>query len=206
MGISSGTVVKVLLLLIFVMVAVQLILNTRQLDCPTTVIEKVVEVTREKETTEATYHTARDTLGDTDANRNTDHANGDADTNRDSHYLKKFFGGNKINLATEKFTLLMLTYKRTSILRTLIPHYCTAGPHLDKILIVWNDVATPIPADVTQIPCAAKLEFIVPPANKLSNRYYPFKEIETQGIHGSLGISPLVPRLVYMARNMNLSC
>lgn len=100
---------------------------------------------------------------------------------RDSYYLYKMLGGNRINLETEKFTLLMLTYKRTAILRKLLAHYCETGPRLDKILIIWNDIETPIPTDVRETLCSAKLDFIIPSANKLSNRYYPYDKIKTEG-------------------------
>ncbi|XP_011405216.2 PREDICTED: exostosin-like 2 [Amphimedon queenslandica] len=99
----------------------------------------------------------------------------------DMKYYWRIFRQTVSDLHQEQFTILIMTYKRTAILQRTIPHYCSAGPSLHKVLIVWNDVMTPIPESLTKIPCGqTKLEFITSKENKLTNRFVPYKEIETE--------------------------
>lgn len=98
-------------------------------------------------------------------------------------YFRKIFSiDSSKSLETEQFTILTMTYKRPSLLKILIPHYCSTGPRLHKILIIWNDIDTDIPQELKQITCEVQLHFIVSKENKLTNRFIPYQEIETQGV------------------------
>ena len=99
----------------------------------------------------------------------------------DMKYYWRIFRQTVPDLHQEQFTILIMTYKRTTILQHTIPHYCSAGPSLHKVLIVWNDVTSPVPTSLRKISCGeTKLEFIASKENKLTNRFVPYKEIETE--------------------------
>ena len=97
-------------------------------------------------------------------------------------YFNEIFRDQAINLETEQFTIVIMTYKRAALLRTLIPHYCGTGKYLDKVLIVWNDVGTEIPRDIAGHECDVPLKFLISKSNKLTNRFIPYMEIETKGM------------------------
>lgn len=80
-----------------------------------------------------------------------------------------------------KFTMVMLTYKRIKVLPKLLLHYCQVK-HLHKILVIWNDVGTQIPQNIIALTnkCEAALQFIQEKENRLTNRFKPRPEIETE--------------------------
>ena len=80
----------------------------------------------------------------------------------------------------ENCTLVMQTYKREAILPRVLKHYCRI-PLLQRILVVWNDVGTPVSQTLQNLThsCGAELMFILSSENKLTNRYLPRSEIET---------------------------
>ena len=100
----------------------------------------------------------------------------------DMKYFKAIFGPSTVPMEEEQFTVLIMTYKRSTLLRTLIPHYCAAGERLHKVLLVWNDVESEVPQYLKDIHCEVKLEFIISKINKLTNRFIPYLEIETEGM------------------------
>ena len=75
----------------------------------------------------------------------------------------------------------MMTYKRPSLLRKLVPHYCNTGKHLNKFILIWNDVGGVIPRDILNHECAVPLIIKLPTENKLTNRFFPYHDIETDG-------------------------
>ena len=81
----------------------------------------------------------------------------------------------------EGFTMIMLTYKRVMVLPKLLLHYCKAKS-LRKILVIWNDVESQVPQDILDLAnkCQVTLEFIQEKENKLTNRFKPRPEIETE--------------------------
>lgn len=85
-----------------------------------------------------------------------------------------------VDILQERCTLLMLTFNRTQMLPRILTHYCKI-PFLQKILVIWNDVNNTIPTDVTDIGrvCNSELKFIISKENKLTNRFIPRSEIET---------------------------
>ena len=86
----------------------------------------------------------------------------------------------KVDVDLEEFTMIMLTYKRVKMLSRLILHYCNAKK-LQKIIVVWNDVDSEIPHHILELnkSCQARLEFVRERENKLTNRFKPRPEIET---------------------------
>ena len=72
--------------------------------------------------------------------------------------FNKIFVNPKIDIDSEQFTIVILTYKHVSLLRMVIPHYCSMGPRLQKVVIIWNDVGTKIPEDLKKMQCAVPLE------------------------------------------------
>jgi len=79
------------------------------------------------------------------------------------------------------YTAVILTFNRNKVLFQLISHL-DKSPSLHKILIIWNNPNVK-PPDVSKLLNVSKpLVIIRAKANKLSNRFYPYKEIETDAI------------------------
>ena len=78
-------------------------------------------------------------------------------------------------------TMVMLTYNREDLLLSLLNHYCKVKS-LHKILVIWNNVNKGIPNNIIEIreTCATALQFIREKENKLTNRFKPRPEIETE--------------------------
>ena len=96
-------------------------------------------------------------------------------------YASMVFDKIETDLENEKFTIVMSTYKRTGILHKVLKHYCKT-PSLDKIVVIWNNVGIPVPGSLLNISdsCEVPLKFIEEAENKLTNRFKPRPEIETQ--------------------------
>jgi hypothetical protein len=78
-------------------------------------------------------------------------------------------------------TMVMLTYNREKILKFLLNHYCKVRS-LHKIIVIWNNVNKSIPDDILGVKekrCFPDLLFIQEKENKLTNRFKPRPEIET---------------------------
>jgi len=97
-----------------------------------------------------------------------------------SRYAAKIFSKPETNLEKEKFTIVMTTYKRDEILQKVLNHYCKT-PHLNKIIVIWNNIGTPVPGFLLNIStsCAVPLKFVKETENKLTRRFKPRPEIET---------------------------
>ncbi|XP_055684068.1 exostosin-2 [Lutzomyia longipalpis] len=82
---------------------------------------------------------------------------------------------------SQGFTAVILTYDRIDSLFTLVQKLAVV-PALQKILIIWNNQKK-TPPHPTMFPKITKpLKLIQTKANKLSNRFYPYEEIETEAI------------------------
>lgn len=82
---------------------------------------------------------------------------------------------------SQGFTAVILTYDRIESLFTLIQKLSVV-PSLQKILVIWNNQKK-APPHPTMFPKIVKpLKVIQTKANKLSNRFYPYEEIETEAI------------------------
>ena len=76
--------------------------------------------------------------------------------------------------------MVMQTYKRLGTLRELVTHYCKAD-FLEKILIVWNDVGTPVPRNLLDLKDSCpKLTYLMEKENLMTNRFRPRPEITTK--------------------------
>ena len=86
-----------------------------------------------------------------------------------------------IHYECEPFTIVMMTYKRVSILPKVLHHYCKT-PLLDKIIVIWNNVEEAIPSDLLKLnlSCAVPLLFIKEKENKMTNRFKARPEIKTE--------------------------
>lgn len=82
---------------------------------------------------------------------------------------------------SQGFTAVVLTYDRVESLFSLIQKLVKA-PSLSKVLVVWNNQrkAPPHPSMWPKI--GKPLKVIQTKENKLSNRFYPYEEIETEAI------------------------
>ncbi|KAJ8921634.1 hypothetical protein NQ315_010543, partial [Exocentrus adspersus] len=79
------------------------------------------------------------------------------------------------------FTAVILTYDRVESLFILIERLSKV-PSLMKVVVVWNNQKKN-PPPLADFPKVAKpINVIKTKANKLSNRFYPFREIETEAI------------------------
>ena len=98
-----------------------------------------------------------------------------------ARYVSQIFHQQSVLYEKENFTMIMLTYKRMKVLPRLLLHYCKAK-RLHKILVIWNDVGTPIPSNILNLvnECEVILQFIREKENKLTNRFKPRAEIETE--------------------------
>lgn len=96
------------------------------------------------------------------------------------NYVSKIFQP-KFDVENEEFTMIMLTYKRVKMLSQLITHYCGIK-RLHKLLVIWNDVDSAIPQSILDLThtCHTRLEFVKEKENKLTNRFKPRSEIETE--------------------------
>ena len=96
------------------------------------------------------------------------------------NYVSKIFQP-KFDVDNEEFTMIMLTYKRVKMLSQLITHYCGIK-RLHKLLVIWNDVDSAIPQSILDLiqTCRTRLEFVKEKENKLTNRFKPRSEIETE--------------------------
>ncbi|CAH0552853.1 unnamed protein product [Brassicogethes aeneus] len=79
------------------------------------------------------------------------------------------------------FTAVILTYDRIESLFTLIERLSKV-PSLMKVLVVWNNQKKS-PPPLSEFPAILKpIRLIRTKENKLSNRFLPFKEIETEAV------------------------
>ena len=81
-----------------------------------------------------------------------------------------------------KYTIAILAFNRSETLTELLNYYgYFANAH--KIVVIWNDPSTSIPAVVQQIAASVpvRIEFIVSKSNTLNNRFLPRETFQTQG-------------------------
>jgi hypothetical protein len=83
--------------------------------------------------------------------------------------------------ARDGCTMVMLTYKREGLLPRILRHYCKVSS-LQRILVVWNDIDTPVPQALinSSRACKVDIKFVVSKENRLTNRYLSRPEIETE--------------------------
>ena len=85
------------------------------------------------------------------------------------------------NYTRNKFTVVMPTYKRNLQLLVVIGHYCNIS-NVHKILVLWNNVGETVPGPIKDFKCQVPVEIKIMKENKLTSRFRPYPEIETEGI------------------------
>lgn len=82
----------------------------------------------------------------------------------------------------EKFTIIIQTYNRTDLLLKLLNHY-QAVPHLQRIIIVWNNKGEQTPQKLWNSlgPHPVPIVFKEQISNRMRNRLQSFPEIDTEG-------------------------
>ncbi|KAM8839316.1 exostosin-like 2 [Synchiropus picturatus] len=82
-----------------------------------------------------------------------------------------------------KFTIIIQTFNRTDVLLKLLNHY-QAVPHLQRIIIVWNNVReqTPVKLWDSLGPHPVPVLFKTQDTNHMRNRLQPFPEIDTEAV------------------------
>lgn len=83
----------------------------------------------------------------------------------------------------DRFTIVIQTYNRTDLLLVLLNHY-QAMPHLQKIIIVWNNVGEQPPQELWDSlgPHPVEVIFKVQSVNRMRNRLQSFPEIDTDAV------------------------
>lgn len=83
----------------------------------------------------------------------------------------------------DRFTIIIQTYNRTDVLLKLLNHY-QAVPHLQRIVIVWNNLAQPPPLKLWDSlgPHPVPVVFKEQTSNQMRNRLQPFPEIESDAV------------------------
>lgn len=82
---------------------------------------------------------------------------------------------------TTGFTAVILTYDRLDSLFVIIQRVAQV-PSLAKVLVVWNNQNKPPPPASRWPKINKPLKVVQTRHNRLSNRFYPYDEIETEAI------------------------
>ena len=85
------------------------------------------------------------------------------------------------NYSRDKFTIVMPTYGRSAQLPQILTHYCSIS-NVAKILVLWNNIGVPVPDPIRDFKCQVPLKIKIMKENKLTSRFVPYPEIETEGI------------------------
>ncbi|XP_028404961.1 exostosin-like 3 isoform X2 [Dendronephthya gigantea] len=80
----------------------------------------------------------------------------------------------------EQFTIVMLTYKRESVLIEALGRL-EGLQYLSKVVVVWNSPGDPSP-DLKWPNIGVPIKVLRPKMNSLNNRFLPFDEIETDAV------------------------
>ncbi|RZF37962.1 hypothetical protein LSTR_LSTR005462 [Laodelphax striatellus] len=79
------------------------------------------------------------------------------------------------------FTAVVLTYDRVESLFLLVQKLVKV-PSLNKVLVVWNNQHKSPPPSSSWPKVSKPIKVIQTKENKLSNRFYPYEEIETEAV------------------------
>ena len=83
------------------------------------------------------------------------------------------------NLITDKYTVVMPTYRRNDVLQVALGFHCSCR-YVDRIIVVWNNVRETVPKHLTELPCNVEIIFKKQIVNSLNNRFKPFNLIRTE--------------------------
>lgn len=98
-------------------------------------------------------------------------------------YCDLFFRRDTIqhNLKEDKYTVIMPTFRRTDILRTVLRHYCDFT-EIDKIILVWNNVNDRPPYNIgRELKCKCDITVLRQEKNLITNRFRPISYVGTEG-------------------------
>ena len=84
------------------------------------------------------------------------------------------------NLISDKYTVLMPTYRRDDVLEVALRFHCGCR-HVHRIVVVWNNVHEDVPRSLRHFPCTVKIYFIRQRINSLNNRFKAYQYIKTEG-------------------------
>ncbi|CAM9463256.1 unnamed protein product [Lampetra fluviatilis] len=82
---------------------------------------------------------------------------------------------------SQGFTAVVLTYDRVESLFRVITEIAKT-PSLSKVLVVWNNQNKSPPAEPLWPRITVPLKVVQTTENKLSNRFFPYEEIETEAV------------------------
>ena len=83
------------------------------------------------------------------------------------------------NLLTDKYTVVMPTYRRNDVIQEALGFHCSCR-YVDRIIVVWNNVHETVPKYLTELPCNVEIIFKKQIVNSLNNRFKPFTFIRTE--------------------------
>ena len=92
--------------------------------------------------------------------------------------LRSFF---TTNYTSEKFTIIVPTYKRNYCIYSSLRHYCKFK-HVAMIIVLWNNLEESIPRYLKKLRCSAGVKFMKMKKNRMTTRYILFPEIQTEGM------------------------
>ena len=101
-------------------------------------------------------------------------------TTRNHHASPVLKIGPKVK-EVEKFTVIIPTYRRNTLLKKILDNLCTLGYMIDCVIVVWNDVQAAIPLELLEFNCGVTLIFKKEKRNSLNNRFRYYREIKTEG-------------------------
>ncbi|KAI6231615.1 Exostosin-2 [Aphelenchoides besseyi] len=84
------------------------------------------------------------------------------------------------NYVTEKFTVVMPSFRRDKQLRYTLK-MLNGSRFLDSVIVLWNDIARPIPIDLIPI-ISVPIYVVNASVNSLNTRFLPFDLIRTEAI------------------------
>ncbi|XP_003383404.1 PREDICTED: exostosin-like 2 [Amphimedon queenslandica] len=86
------------------------------------------------------------------------------------------------NYSRNTFTIVMPTYGRSAQLPQILTHYCGIS-NVAKILVLWNNIGVQVPGPIKDFKCQVPLKIKIMEENKLTSRFVPYPEIETEAIY-----------------------
>ena len=88
--------------------------------------------------------------------------------------------------SSEKYTIIVQTYKRNDLLKRFLGHYSHQSfPLLDQIIIIWNNIGVPLERAMFQqaiSQAGVPVRFIVSRINSVRNKLQPYPQIQTAGM------------------------
>ncbi len=91
--------------------------------------------------------------------------------------LSSFF---TTNYTSEKFSIIVPTFKRNYCVYTVLRHYCKMK-YVATIIVLWNNLGEEIPRYLKKIRCHSTLRYIKMKENRMTTRYILLPEIQTEG-------------------------